>query len=382
MPARAEGTPRRRRTSSRWMRTRGWRWVAVAAFVGVLCAAPSAVGALPAKDSDLSAEQLRDLVRASASVGWSGTNESRAGLALPDVERPRRPAGAAGRHHPHEGLVARADGVPGGRAAGGGRAGRHRRRRHLHHLEQRGPDRRGADRRPARTAAAVPRPDRPRARPPARGRPGHRAQPAAGPPGGRRQRGRAPGRAARPVEQHGVRGGPLGRPADRAAARGRAARAGAGPAGAHDAAARPRPGHARGRADVLRRAAPGDAVGGPGARRRRADRRGGALPAAGPPRRADPRRWWPGSSRRAASGRTARGCPPSRSSPCRAMSPPGCAAGWPRSAVRACRPRWSTPWSASAPRRTYLLVGSVPQATLDRAFAELQAQPASPDGRR
>lgn len=67
------------------MRTRGWRWVAVAAFVGVLCAAPTAVGALPAKDSDLSAAQLRDLVRGSAGVGWSGTNESRAGLALPDV---------------------------------------------------------------------------------------------------------------------------------------------------------------------------------------------------------------------------------------------------------------------------------------------------------
>lgn len=67
------------------MRTRGWRWVAVAAFVGVLALLPTAVRALPANDSVLSAEQLRARVRASGSVGWSGTSESRAGLALPDV---------------------------------------------------------------------------------------------------------------------------------------------------------------------------------------------------------------------------------------------------------------------------------------------------------
>ncbi len=57
----------------------------MAAFVGVLGVAPTAVGALPAGDSSLTAEQLRDLVRTSAGVGWSGTNESRASLALPDV---------------------------------------------------------------------------------------------------------------------------------------------------------------------------------------------------------------------------------------------------------------------------------------------------------
>lgn len=67
------------------MRTQGWRWAAVAALVGVLVALPTAVGALPVKDSALSAAQLRDRVRASGNVGWSGTAESRAALALPDV---------------------------------------------------------------------------------------------------------------------------------------------------------------------------------------------------------------------------------------------------------------------------------------------------------
>ncbi len=67
------------------MRGKGWRWAAVAALVGVLAGLPTAVGALPATDSALSAEQLRDRVRASAGVGWSGTSESRAALALPDV---------------------------------------------------------------------------------------------------------------------------------------------------------------------------------------------------------------------------------------------------------------------------------------------------------
>ena len=57
----------------------------LAALVAVLAALPSAVGALPAARSDLTAEQLRDRVRSSAGVGWSGTAESRAGLALPDV---------------------------------------------------------------------------------------------------------------------------------------------------------------------------------------------------------------------------------------------------------------------------------------------------------
>ena len=57
----------------------------MAAFLAVLVSLPTAVGALPARESDLTAEQLRDLVRRSAGVAWSGTSESRAGLALPDV---------------------------------------------------------------------------------------------------------------------------------------------------------------------------------------------------------------------------------------------------------------------------------------------------------
>jgi len=57
----------------------------VAAFVAALTALPTLVGALPAARSDLTADQLRDRVRASDGVGWSGTSESRAGLALPDV---------------------------------------------------------------------------------------------------------------------------------------------------------------------------------------------------------------------------------------------------------------------------------------------------------
>lgn len=63
----------------------GWRWVAVAAVSGVLASLPQLVGALPAGSTDLTAEQLRDRVRASSAVGWAGYGESRAGLALPDV---------------------------------------------------------------------------------------------------------------------------------------------------------------------------------------------------------------------------------------------------------------------------------------------------------
>lgn len=57
----------------------------MAALVAVLALLPTAVRALPVDSSPLTAEQLRDRVRASAAVGWSGTSESRAGLALPDV---------------------------------------------------------------------------------------------------------------------------------------------------------------------------------------------------------------------------------------------------------------------------------------------------------
>ncbi len=62
-----------------------WRWAAVAALVGVLVALPSAVRALPVSAPEVAAGRLRDLVRASGDVGWSGTSESRGALALPDV---------------------------------------------------------------------------------------------------------------------------------------------------------------------------------------------------------------------------------------------------------------------------------------------------------
>ena len=62
-----------------------WRWAVVAACLAVLVSLPAALGALAAERGELTAEQLRDRVRASAPVGWSGTAESRTGLALLDV---------------------------------------------------------------------------------------------------------------------------------------------------------------------------------------------------------------------------------------------------------------------------------------------------------
>lgn len=58
----------------------------MAALVGVLTALPSAAGALPVGSSDAGAQDLLDRVRASDRVGWSGLAESRAALALPDVQ--------------------------------------------------------------------------------------------------------------------------------------------------------------------------------------------------------------------------------------------------------------------------------------------------------
>lgn len=71
---------------TRAVRRASWRWAAVSALVGVLALLPTAVRALPVDRSDLTAEQLRDRVRTSSAVGWSGTSESRAALALPDVK--------------------------------------------------------------------------------------------------------------------------------------------------------------------------------------------------------------------------------------------------------------------------------------------------------
>lgn len=57
----------------------------MAAVSAVLASLPQLVGALPAGSSDLTAEALRDRVRASGSAAWSGFGESRAAVALPDV---------------------------------------------------------------------------------------------------------------------------------------------------------------------------------------------------------------------------------------------------------------------------------------------------------
>ena len=67
------------------MRIKAWRWAAAAALVALLGAVPALAGLLPTGNSDLTAEQLRDLVRASDQVGWEGLGESRADLPLPDV---------------------------------------------------------------------------------------------------------------------------------------------------------------------------------------------------------------------------------------------------------------------------------------------------------
>lgn len=67
-----------------WMRD-GWRWAVLTALVLVLGALPALAKTLPDGASDLSAEELRELVRDSASVAWSGYGESRVDLPLPDV---------------------------------------------------------------------------------------------------------------------------------------------------------------------------------------------------------------------------------------------------------------------------------------------------------
>lgn len=67
-------------------RRAGWRWAAVGVAVALLVSVPALAGARPVQDTGASAEQLRDLVRASDQVGWSGYAESRGALALPDVD--------------------------------------------------------------------------------------------------------------------------------------------------------------------------------------------------------------------------------------------------------------------------------------------------------
>ncbi len=63
------------------------RWLAVLAGLAVLIALPSAVGALPAAKSNLSATQLLKRIQQSAPVAYSGYAESDGGLALPVTDQ-------------------------------------------------------------------------------------------------------------------------------------------------------------------------------------------------------------------------------------------------------------------------------------------------------
>ena len=60
-----------------------WRWAVVALGVAVVVSLPTAIGALPARSSELSATELLAKVKASGSVGHSGYAESVGGLDLP-----------------------------------------------------------------------------------------------------------------------------------------------------------------------------------------------------------------------------------------------------------------------------------------------------------
>jgi hypothetical protein len=65
------------------VRTASWRWAVVALGVAALVCLPTAIGALPARSSDLSATELLAKVKASGSVAHSGYAESVGGLDLP-----------------------------------------------------------------------------------------------------------------------------------------------------------------------------------------------------------------------------------------------------------------------------------------------------------
>lgn len=63
------------------------RWAAVGALVAVLVSLPAVVGALPVRDAEVSASDLRAAVLASGSVGYSGYAESAGGLSLPVTDQ-------------------------------------------------------------------------------------------------------------------------------------------------------------------------------------------------------------------------------------------------------------------------------------------------------
>lgn len=67
------------------MRRRARRWCAVLALVAVLLSLPSVVGAWPAQAPSAAASTLLERVRVSDQVAWSGYGEARGDLVLPDV---------------------------------------------------------------------------------------------------------------------------------------------------------------------------------------------------------------------------------------------------------------------------------------------------------
>lgn len=62
-----------------------WRWAVVAGLVGALGSLPALAGALPADGSAATADELLQRVRASDDVAWSGYGTSRGTLVVPDV---------------------------------------------------------------------------------------------------------------------------------------------------------------------------------------------------------------------------------------------------------------------------------------------------------
>src|SRR5918993_4495541 len=63
------------------------RWAAVGVLVAVLVSLPAVVGALPVRDEDVSATDLRTAALASDAVAFSGYAESAGGLSLPVTDQ-------------------------------------------------------------------------------------------------------------------------------------------------------------------------------------------------------------------------------------------------------------------------------------------------------
>lgn len=66
---------------------RGWRWVVAVAVIAGLVAVPVLLAARPLRAAAVDPSALLQRIRGSASVGWSGYGESRGAVALPDVKQ-------------------------------------------------------------------------------------------------------------------------------------------------------------------------------------------------------------------------------------------------------------------------------------------------------